>query len=152
MPVCEQKVSARGDLEFRPVFGTLCAGPSIWCPRLTRNGRNKEFRMYCPKCLADYREGFTECADCGVALVEGTPPEQEPAYIDLVTVFETPDPAAFAVAESLLQAAEIDYVVQNEGTENIFPQLGAMQIQVYSTVARKAREVLKDVDKEPPHD
>jgi hypothetical protein len=26
--------------------------------------------MICPKCRAEYRRGFTECADCGVALVE----------------------------------------------------------------------------------
>jgi hypothetical protein len=29
---------------------------------------------WCPSCGAEYREGFSECADCGVALV-GTPPE-----------------------------------------------------------------------------
>ncbi len=108
--------------------------------------------MYCPKCLVEYREGFTECADCGVALMEGTPPESNPSYIDLETVFETADPAAFAVAESLLQSASIDYVVQNEGTENVFPQLGAMQIQVRQKDAAQAREMLTDVDKEPPHD
>jgi len=28
---------------------------------------------WCPKCGAEYREGFSECADCGVALVD-TPP------------------------------------------------------------------------------
>ena len=26
--------------------------------------------MFCPLCQAEYREGFTECSDCGVALVE----------------------------------------------------------------------------------
>src|SRR5258708_40126214 len=26
--------------------------------------------MICPKCRAEYRPGFTVCADCGVALVE----------------------------------------------------------------------------------
>ncbi len=106
--------------------------------------------MYCPQCRAEYREGFTECAYCGVALVEELPPEPTPEYVDLITVFETRDVAAFAVAESLLQAAEIDYVVQNEGTENVFPQLGAMQIQVDSGLVTRAREVLKDVDKQPP--
>lgn len=25
---------------------------------------------YCPKCHCPYREGFTTCADCGVALVK----------------------------------------------------------------------------------
>jgi hypothetical protein len=28
--------------------------------------------MICPQCRAEYRPGFTECADCGVPLVEST--------------------------------------------------------------------------------
>ncbi|MCC6488368.1 MAG: DUF2007 domain-containing protein [Candidatus Hydrogenedentes bacterium] len=106
--------------------------------------------MFCPKCRTEYREGFTTCADCGATLVDTLPPEPEPEYVDLVTVLETNEAADFAVAESLLQAAGIDYVVQNEGTENIWPQLGAMQIQVRGEEAAQALEVLKDVDKAPP--
>ncbi len=34
--------------------------------------------MYCPNCRAEYREGFTECADCGVPLVDELPPEAVP--------------------------------------------------------------------------
>ena len=108
--------------------------------------------MYCPKCRAEYREGFAECADCQVALVAKLPPEPSPEYVDLVTVLETTDPAAFAVAESLLQSAGIDYVVQNEGTENVFPQFGAMQLQVKTSSATEALSLLEGVDKEPPHD
>jgi hypothetical protein len=29
--------------------------------------------MWCPKCRSEYREGFSECADCGVALVAALP-------------------------------------------------------------------------------
>lgn len=32
---------------------------------------------WCPRCGAEYREGFSECADCGVALAD-TPPAPEP--------------------------------------------------------------------------
>ncbi len=31
--------------------------------------------MFCPKCRYEYREGFSKCADCGVALVPELPPE-----------------------------------------------------------------------------
>lgn len=31
--------------------------------------------MFCPQCYGEYREGFTLCADCEVALVEILPPE-----------------------------------------------------------------------------
>jgi hypothetical protein len=30
--------------------------------------------MYCPQCKAEYRQGFTRCADCDVELVHGPPP------------------------------------------------------------------------------
>ena len=29
---------------------------------------------WCPKCHAEYREGFDVCADCGVALIDSLPP------------------------------------------------------------------------------
>ncbi len=31
--------------------------------------------MFCPKCHAEYREGFTRCADCHIDLVPGPPPQ-----------------------------------------------------------------------------
>jgi hypothetical protein len=33
---------------------------------------------HCPNCLAEYREGFTICADCGSLLVPGPSPTLEP--------------------------------------------------------------------------
>ena len=32
---------------------------------------------HCPNCLAEYREGFDTCADCGIALVPGPAPVTE---------------------------------------------------------------------------
>ena len=31
---------------------------------------------WCPKCKNEYREGFTECAECGCRLVESIQPEE----------------------------------------------------------------------------
>ena len=33
--------------------------------------------MYCPQCKAEYRQGFTRCADCDVELVDTLPQESE---------------------------------------------------------------------------
>jgi hypothetical protein len=32
--------------------------------------------MFCPKCKAEYREGFKACADCNVPLVDKLPEER----------------------------------------------------------------------------
>src|SRR5690349_12755190 len=32
--------------------------------------------MFCPKCRAEYRTGFTRCSDCKVALVDHLAPEE----------------------------------------------------------------------------
>lgn len=34
--------------------------------------------MFCPECGGEFREGFFECADCGVALVEQLPEDFKP--------------------------------------------------------------------------
>jgi hypothetical protein len=42
--------------------------------------------MFCPSCQAEYREGFTECADCRVPLLHE--PLAPPPGAELVAVFE----------------------------------------------------------------
>jgi hypothetical protein len=50
--------------------------------------------MFCPKCKAEYREGFTKCADCNIDLVPVLPsepefppePEQYVEYYNLVNI------------------------------------------------------------------
>lgn len=71
--------------------------------------------MYCPKCGTEYREGFSECADCRVPLLPGSPPPEEPSEfdpdLDLVVVLQTNDPMQLALAKSLLEEAGIPYFV-----------------------------------------
>lgn len=71
--------------------------------------------MYCPQCLVEYREGFTECVDCRVPLMAGAPPREPPSSFDptlgLVVVLETNDPIQLAMAKGLLEEAEIPFFV-----------------------------------------
>ncbi|MGA2273183.1 MAG: DUF2007 domain-containing protein [Bryobacteraceae bacterium] len=71
--------------------------------------------MYCPQCQVEYRDGFTECSDCHVPLLAGTPPE-EPASrfdptLDLVVVLETNDRVQLAMAKGLLEDAGIPFFI-----------------------------------------
>jgi len=64
--------------------------------------------MFCPVCKAEYREGFTRCSDCEVALV-ASPPAGEPTanMQDLAVAWRGTDPSAFSAALAALQEAGI---------------------------------------------
>ncbi len=116
--------------------------------------------MYCPKCRAEYVPGCTRCSDCMVPLVEQLPPEPKlgrrsglPA--PLVTVLATGDPGLMAIAKSLLQSAEIPFMVQGEGIQDLFGAgcfgtgfnliTGPAKLQVAAGDADEARELLADL-------
>jgi len=70
--------------------------------------------VYCPQRLVEYREGFTECSDCRVALLAGAPPEPTDSFdptLDLVVVLETNDSMQLALAKGLLEDAGIPFYV-----------------------------------------
>ncbi len=62
--------------------------------------------MFCPLCKAEYREGFTTCADCSVPLVAEIPREEEP---QLVEVFQTLDQSEILIIKSVLEEEGIPY-------------------------------------------
>jgi hypothetical protein len=69
--------------------------------------------VYCPQCQVEYREGFTECADCHIPLLAGPPPEEQPdpfdPGMDVVVVLETNDPVQLAMAKGLLEEAGMPF-------------------------------------------
>jgi hypothetical protein len=113
--------------------------------------------MYCPQCGGEYRDGFTQCVDCEVALV-ATPPaveeEAEPTPdVGLVSVLETGDPAEMAFAESLLLEAGIDYTKQGDRVQDLFGigrlggfnvLTGPAKLLVYEADAEAATQLLRD--------
>jgi L-cysteine desulfidase len=72
-----------------------------------------------------------------------------------VTVFESGHEGLIALAKSMLDEANIEYVVKGEGVENLLgvgvmgtgynPITGAVQIQVLENNAEQARLLLKDL-------
>lgn len=132
--------------------------------------------MFCPKCGAEYVAGFSHCSDCDVPLVD-RPPEPkhkkpEPAdspkqphesrqslapaeHLELVTVFASGDPGLMAIAKSLLQAADIPFVVPGEGVQDLLGigrlgggynvATGPVALQVSAQDAVDARRLLADL-------
>ena len=88
--------------------------------------------MFCPKCGAEYREGFYRCADCGVYLVDALseqpvegPPGNGEEDTDLIEVARTQDSSLLLVYNSLLDGAEIPYTVLGERRMTMEPVGGA---------------------------
>jgi len=85
---------------------------------------------------------------------------------DLVTVFETGDPALVALARSLLDSAQIEFATKGEAIQDLlglgrFPAgsnlvTGPVVFQVHPDDALKARSLLRDLQRgeqrhrEPP--
>jgi hypothetical protein len=71
--------------------------------------------VYCPQCRVEYRDGFTECSDCRVPLLAGTPsPAPTGPFdpnLDLVVVLETNDGIQLSLAKGLLEEADIPFFV-----------------------------------------
>jgi uncharacterized damage-inducible protein DinB len=69
--------------------------------------------MFCPECGDEFRPGFTECPDCGVALVEESPAavDEEGNAVSEVARYDTLDEAVRAQA-----------VLQAEGIPSIVPE------------------------------
>jgi hypothetical protein len=114
--------------------------------------------VYCPECRVEYREGSTECADCQVPLLAGTPPpEAESAFdpnLELVVVLETCDAFALALAKGLLAEAGIPFFVLNEVSmlvTDVDPMLRKwVRIQVASDREAEARDLLARISQPEP--
>ena len=83
--------------------------------------------MFCPKCKAGYREGFTRCADCDVDLIpELSPePELEPSeeYVDLINIKTYSTRHDAELAKGFLEANGVNAVVSGDDYGGIHPGL-----------------------------
>ena len=66
-----------------------------------------------------------------------------------VTIFKTSDPGLLAVAQSLLQDADIEFFVAGQVVSGLYPgpisPFGTPEIRVAAENADEARELLKDL-------
>lgn len=107
--------------------------------------------MYCPKCGSEYRDGFAECAECHVPLLNGKPSELTPGEpnLGLVVVLETNDGILLAFAKGLLQDADIPFFVLGQIATLVQDVDGFLHKWVKVQVPRdrevEARELLEEL-------
>lgn len=108
--------------------------------------------MFCPKCKAEYREGFFVCADCSVDLVETLPPEPEnepdtePEFVDFKEVLATYNPADVAFIKSLLEGEGITHFFKGEHFMYVRPLADPVRLMVRADQVSEAVELLKEVN------
>lgn len=113
--------------------------------------------MICPACKAEYRPGFTRCADCHVDLVEKLPDKNSP--VAFVVFWRGEDPSFHGSLIEELDRADINYAdipldvyLRNSGDPlnlRLRPQFGFV-VSVTASDLRAARDILeKLLDREP---
>jgi len=114
--------------------------------------------MYCPQCGVEYRDGFRECSDCQVALLDGTPPREPPSRfdpaLDLVVVLETNNGIQLAMVKGLLEEAGIPFFVLGQIATLVQDVDGFLRKWVRLQVPRdreaEARELLEALQQADP--
>lgn len=101
---------------------------------------------WCPKCKAEYREGFTECSSCHVPLVDELPEENEvPEQEQYVLPDGMEKPIAVYTAKNRLEAETVCDLLRDHGIVTIDRPAAFRQIQDYSGAdARFGVEILVD--------
>jgi hypothetical protein len=104
--------------------------------------------MICPSCKCEYIRGVTQCADCGVPLVDALEPSTAPTPDDtsLVAIWTGDDPAECAAAKEALTKAEIPFVDQSSDAYIILRSMRPKtEIFVPVGEAERARKALIDL-------
>ena len=78
---------------------------------------------WCPKCKAEYREGFTECATCHVPLVDVLPEEDEAAEAQEEAAVSLENPIAVYTAQTRVNAEMIRDMLRESGVNAVMRQV-----------------------------
>lgn len=108
---------------------------------------------WCPKCGAEYREGFTECASCGVKLVEKLTDEQkEEAALeerrDMVLPEGMSRPVAVYTAKNRMEAAPIENMLRDNDIPVFTRRAYGIELVVDASQTARARQLIDEMQKE----
>ena len=100
--------------------------------------------MYCPVCRAEYREGFLECSDCDVDLVEELEPMLKmPGFVKLATIFSEGD---IAVIKTSLDKSGVIFFFDGEQSHRLAPVPLGARLMVREDFQDEAKSILKELE------
>ena len=100
--------------------------------------------MFCPQCKTEYRQEFTECSDCGVALVENLG-ESSANVEGMELLWAGNDPRAYQEYRLALQTAGIAFTDEPPGQRFLYTSLRP-PLEIWTH--RRDHEVVKKVRQE----
>jgi Putative prokaryotic signal transducing protein len=117
------------------------------CTRFKSCHDEGEVSMFCPRCKAEYRPGFTRCSECDLPLVYRLPvlrQEISENEMELVVVRTYNNKLDADVARMTLEAAGIASMLRSEGVSVIrsFPFAREIELLVTSEDAHDADQIL----------
>jgi hypothetical protein len=106
--------------------------------------------MFCPKCKAEYREGFLRCSGCGVDLVSELPSEPERSetdaeYVELFPVKTYSSRHDAELERGFLSANGIEAAISGDDCGGIRPALSfsmGVRLLVKKEDVDEAKELL----------
>ncbi len=101
--------------------------------------------MFCPKCKAEYKEGFTKCADCDIELVLELPKDVKTEYVEWVEVLSTFNNADISMLKSLLECEDINYYFHGEYFNAVRPWVQPAILMVDRKDIPVVKELIKDL-------
>ena len=104
--------------------------------------------MICPSCKCEYIRGVTQCADCGVALVDALEsPEANPAEdVRIVSIWRGNDPAECERVQEALEHAEIPFTVPDSKSPFSFlPTEPTLEVWISDADRERAKKILLDL-------
>jgi hypothetical protein len=105
--------------------------------------------MVCPNCKCEYIRGVTQCADCGVPLVQALEPEAANPLnnVRLVSVWQGNDPSECERVKAALENAGIEFLDRDSKNFDVFVPLGSnLEIFVSTADRDAARKIILDED------
>jgi hypothetical protein len=105
--------------------------------------------MFCPNCKCEYIRGVTQCADCGVPLVDALESLEHPGNdVRIVPIWQGNDPAEFERVKEALKNAAIPFTVPDSKSffSSFLPTESAMEIWISDADRERAKKILLDLE------